>query len=73
MSPAVAEIISKACADARCTWELARHIAPLHRDGAIHAHTKRLVARYGPTSFRLAHEVCDMALLSGDFVGAWRE
>lgn len=73
MTPAVAEIASKATADAFCVWAVAQAIAPFHRDGTINVITDAIVARVGSDTFQAAHRICDAALLNNQHVGAWRE
>lgn len=73
MNPVVANLISKALADAFCTWALAQSMQLMHRHGTLHERTDELVARYGSDTFNMAHAICDAAMLNGEPVGAWRE
>lgn len=60
MSPAVAELISQATADAFVTWIVADAIRPYHRAGTLHFETEDLIEIYGRDLFENAHWLCDL-------------
>lgn len=60
MSPAVAEIISRATTDAFCTWIVADQIKAYHREGTLHFLTAEMIETYGLDLFEDAHWLCDL-------------